>query len=162
MRGQKCPPFLGMRYQHCPQFLQSFLVAFRYRGRDLRGVNANKLVVQVKFRGGEPWSIEDFDGLLKHGERRTPAKHHLDDMGAHFLLVTNADAKGAARNLLVSDFEEQSDPSEFPRSLKKTLPNNPEGRVAIWGGAISRSTARKSSFASRRSKRPTYPAGEAA
>src|SRR5260221_4696478 len=97
-----------------------------------------KLVVQVKFRGGEPWSIEDFDGLLKHGERRTPAKYHLDDPDAHFLLVTNADAKGLARDLLVSDFEEQSDPLEFPSSLNKTLPNNPEGRVAIWGGATDR------------------------
>src|ERR1700730_18639900 len=47
LRGQKCPPFLGMRYQHRPQFLQSFLVAFRYRGRDLRGVNANVVVRQA-------------------------------------------------------------------------------------------------------------------
>ncbi len=97
-----------------------------------------KLVVQVKFRGGEPWSIEDFDSLLKHGERRVPAKDHLDDPDTHYLLVTNADAKGVARNLLVSDFEEPSDPAEFPPSLKTTLPNEPEGRVAIWGGATER------------------------
>lgn len=97
-----------------------------------------KLVVQVKYRGGEPWSINDFDSLLKHGERRRPAKHHLDDPDTHFLLVTNADAKGAARNLLVFDFEEQSDPLEFPPTLKTTLPTDPEGRIAIWGGVTDR------------------------
>ncbi|WP_369726089.1 hypothetical protein AB8Z38_16235 [Bradyrhizobium sp. LLZ17] len=97
-----------------------------------------KLVVQVKFRGGEPWSIDDLDKLLNHGERRRPAKHHLDDLDTRFLLVTNADAKGAARNLLVSEFEEQSDPLEFPPSLRKTLPLAPEGRIAIRGGATER------------------------
>nr|WP_315404353.1 hypothetical protein [uncultured Pseudomonas sp.] len=93
-----------------------------------------KLIVQVKSRAGEPWSIEDFERLLNHGERRTPAKHHLDDLNTHYLLVTNADAKGVARRLLVSDFEEKPDPLEFPPSLEKSLPNKPEGRVAIWGG----------------------------
>lgn len=93
-----------------------------------------KLIVQVKSRAGEPWSIEDFERLLNHGERRTPAKHHLDDLNTHYLLVTNADAKGVARRLLVSDFEENPDPLEFPPSLEKSLPNKPEGRVAIWGG----------------------------
>lgn len=97
-----------------------------------------KLVVQIKFRRGEPWSIEDLDRLLNHGEKRRPAKHHLDDLDTRFLLVTNADAKGAARNLLVSDFEEQSDPLEFPSSLRKTLPFAPEGRIAIRGGATER------------------------
>jgi len=33
-----------------------------------------KLVVQVKSRSGEPWSIKDFDALLNHGKERTPAK----------------------------------------------------------------------------------------
>jgi hypothetical protein len=92
-----------------------------------------KLIVQVKLRSGEPWSIEDFAALLEHGKERTPAMCHLDDPDAHYLLVTDADAKGVARNLLVDDFEEASDPAEFPPSLKKTLTKSPEGRVAIWG-----------------------------
>lgn len=100
--------------------------------------NGSRLIVQVKFRSGEPWSIQDFDNLLNHGEERTPAKHHLDDPDTRYLLVTNADAKGAARKLLVSDFEEQPDASDFPPSLRSTLPNSPEGRVAIWGGASER------------------------
>lgn len=97
-----------------------------------------KLVVQIKLRRGEPWAIEDFDALLNHGEKRRPAKHHLDDPNTRYLLVTNADAKGVARGLLVSDFEEQADATGFPASLKKTLAHKPEGRVAIWGGLSER------------------------
>ncbi|MET4244789.1 hypothetical protein [Bradyrhizobium sp. RT10b] len=40
-----------------------------------------KLVVQVKLRNSGPWSITDFDALLKQGTARRPAKHHLDDPG---------------------------------------------------------------------------------
>ncbi len=97
-----------------------------------------KLIVQVKSRSGEPWSISDFDALLNHGEERTPARHHLDDPDTHYLLVTDADAKGVARNLLVADFEEASDPAKFPSSLKRTLTKSPEGRVAIRGGLTGR------------------------
>ena len=97
-----------------------------------------KLVVQVKLNSGEPWSIEAFDALLNHGERRIKAKHHLDDPDVHYLLVTDADAKGVARRLLVGDFEEPSDASSFPPFLAKTLATSPEGRVAIWGGLTER------------------------
>lgn len=97
-----------------------------------------KLVVQVKCRSGEPWSIMDVDALLEHGVERMPAKHHLDDPDTHYLLVTDADAKGVARNLLVADFEEASDPAGFPALLKRTLTKSPEGRVAIWGGLTRR------------------------
>lgn len=101
-------------------------------------VNGYKLVMQVKLRGGEPWSIDDFAGLLEHGARRVPAKRHLDDPDTHYLLVTNADAKGVARDLLVSGFEESPDSQTFPASLGNILLNNPEGRVAIWGGLTQR------------------------
>lgn len=97
-----------------------------------------KLVVQVKLRGGEPWSVEDFISLLEHGKSRVPAKRHLDDPDTHYLLVTNADVKGVARDLLVSGFEESPDPQSFPPSLKPILTNAPEGRVAIWGGLTER------------------------
>ncbi|WP_017907173.1 hypothetical protein [Pseudomonas asplenii] len=93
-----------------------------------------KLVMQVKFCSGEPWSLADFENLLNYGKRRRPAKHHLDDPDTHFLLVTNADAKGVVRDLLVSGFEEKPDPAAFPRLLLQTLTKKPEGRVAIWGG----------------------------
>jgi hypothetical protein len=96
-----------------------------------------KLVVQVKMDNGEPWSVEDFEALLKHGSDkkggRRKALHHLDEPNTRYLLVTNADVKGAARGLLVEGFEELSDKASFPPSLYATLKASPEGRVAIWG-----------------------------
>ena len=65
-----------------------------------------KLVVQVKLRNSGPWSIKDFEALLKHGTTRQPARYHLDDPGTRYLLITNADAKGVARSLLVCGLEE--------------------------------------------------------
>ena len=96
-----------------------------------------KLVVQVKMDNGEPWSIEDFEALLKHGSDkkggRRKALHHLDDPNTRYLLVTNADAQGVARKLLVDGFEDIPDRASFPTSLRATLKASPEGRVAIWG-----------------------------
>ena len=97
-----------------------------------------KLIVQIKSTGGEPWSVEAFSALLEHGEERIKAKHHLDDPDARYLLVTDADAKGVVRSLLVDDFEERSDVDGFPASLKQRLGGTPEGRLAIWGGLTSR------------------------
>lgn len=96
-----------------------------------------KLVVQIKMDNGEPWSVEDLEALLKHGSDKTggrrKALHHLDDPNTRYLLVTNADAKGVARKLLVDGFEEVPDKASFPMSLHATLKASPEGRVAIWG-----------------------------
>jgi len=96
-----------------------------------------KLVVQVKMHNGEPWSVADFETLLKHGSDKTggrrKALHHLDDPNTRYLLVTNADVKGVARGLLVEGFEELSDQASFPPCLRATLKASPEGRVAIWG-----------------------------
>lgn len=96
-----------------------------------------KLVIQVKRDTGEPWSIADFDALLKHGSDkpggRRKALHHLDDPNTRYLLVTTADAKGVARGLLVEGFEEAPDRTKFPACLSDTLKHSPEGRVAIWG-----------------------------
>lgn len=97
-----------------------------------------KLVVQVKLRNSGPWSVAAFDALLKHGKKRRPARHHLDDPGTRFLLISNADATGVARDLLVAGLEEWPDEADFPSSLGRTLPNDPEGRVAIWGQLTER------------------------
>ena len=93
---------------------------------------ATRIIMQVKLRGGDPWSIKAFERLLKHGKRRTPAKDHLVDPDVRYLLVTNADVSGVARNLLVGDFEEQPGHEDFPESLRKILPDAPDGRVAIY------------------------------
>lgn len=85
-----------------------------------------KLVVQVKLRNSGPWSVAAFDALLQHGKKRRPARHHLDDPGTRFLLISNADATGVARDLLVAGLEEWPDEADFPSSLARTLPNDPE------------------------------------
>jgi len=92
-----------------------------------------KLVIQVKLRNSGPWAIADFDALLKHGTTRRPAKHHLDDPGIRYLLITNADATGVARDLLVRGLEEWPEEQSFPASLSGTLPHAPQGRIGIWG-----------------------------
>ena len=92
-----------------------------------------KLVVQVKLRNRGPWSITDFNALLGHGKARQPARCHLYDSGTRYLLITNADAKGEARNLLVHGLEEWPEDQVVPASLSAILPPEPEGRIAIWG-----------------------------
>ncbi|WP_201023137.1 hypothetical protein [Pseudomonas syringae] len=96
-----------------------------------------KLVIQIKMDNGEPLSVENFEGLIKHGSDkiggRRKALHHLDDPNTRSLLVTNADTKGVGRNLLVEGFEEVSDKTSFPPSRHATLKASPVGRVAIWG-----------------------------
>ncbi|HEY2346382.1 MAG TPA: hypothetical protein VGH80_10925 [Xanthomonadaceae bacterium] len=95
--------------------------------------NGYKLVVQVKLRNSGPWSIADFKTLLEHGTKRRPAKHHLDDPGTRYLLITSADATGEVRDLLVQGLEEWPPEQDFPVSLSATLPHAPEGRIGIWG-----------------------------
>ena len=97
-----------------------------------------KLVMQVKLRNSGPWTIKDFNALLKHGRTRKPARHHLDDPDTRYLLITNADGTGVARDLLVNGLEEWPEEQSFPASLSVTLPNEPEGRIAIWGGLNER------------------------
>ena len=92
-----------------------------------------KLVMQIKLRDSGPWSIKGFDALLKHGRTRQPARCHLDDPDTRYLLITNADTTGEARNLRVHRLEEWPEEQNFPASLSVTLPHAPEGRVAIWG-----------------------------
>ena len=92
-----------------------------------------KLVVQVKLRNDGPWSITAFNALLKHGTTRKQARYHLGDPDTRYLLITNADATGVARNLLVHGVEEWPEDQVVPASLSAILPPEPEGRIAIWG-----------------------------
>lgn len=90
-----------------------------------------RLIIQVKLVSGEPWSLEDFDTLLKHGTKRTPACKRLENPDVHYLLVTSCGVKGKLIDLRVSTFEEETDRSKFPASLRNTLSREPEGRVAV-------------------------------
>ncbi|GMM94504.1 hypothetical protein [Qipengyuania sp. MTN3-11] len=96
--------------------------------------NGHRLIIQVKRRSGEPWSIADFDALLNHGKKRRPARTHLADPKVRYLLVTSAAAKGVAMDLEVDGFEEPADKDKFPASLIGTLSADAAGRVAIWAG----------------------------
>ena len=92
-----------------------------------------KLVVQVKLRNSGPWSMVDFKALLKHGTTRQPARNLLVDPGTRYLLITNADTTGVARNLLVHGLEEWPEEQIIPSTLSAILPHESEGRIAIWG-----------------------------
>ena len=97
-----------------------------------------KLVVQVKLRNSGPWSIESFKALLNHGTTRKPARYLLEDPGTRYLLITNAEATGKARDLLVHGLEEWPEEQVVPPSLSAILPHEPQGRIAIWGGLAKR------------------------
>ncbi|MFT4279628.1 MAG: hypothetical protein QM576_25060 [Rhodopseudomonas sp.] len=97
------------------------------------GANS-RLIMQVKLRSGDLWSPAAFKRLLTHGKRRTPAKDHLADPDARYLLVTNADVSREARSLLVEDFEERPGHEILPDELRLILPDSSEGRVAIYAG----------------------------
>ena len=73
-----------------------------------------KLVVQVKLRNSGPWSINNFKALLKHGTTRQPARYLLDDPDTRYLLITNADTTGKARNLLAHGLEEWPEDQVVP------------------------------------------------
>ncbi|MDE2724175.1 MAG: hypothetical protein OXI59_12440 [Gemmatimonadota bacterium] len=82
---------------------------------DLAG--GHKLLMQVKLRNSDPWSIKEFDALLNHGTNRKPTRRHLDDPGACDCLIINADASGVVRKLLVRDQEEWPEGKDYPASL---------------------------------------------
>ncbi|MER9901875.1 hypothetical protein [Mesorhizobium sp. M0130] len=93
------------------------------------------LIVQVKRRTGEPWSVADFQALLKHGKARKAAREQLENPLNRYLLVTTAAVRGALLNLRVEDFEEWPEQGRMSQDLRQNLPNGADGRVAIWAGA---------------------------
>lgn len=101
-------------------------------GADIAGTE--KLIIQVKFRNGEPWSVSDLDRLLSHGTRRKSAWELLEDTCARYLLVTNAALKGEALGLEVDDFEDRTDAATFPKSLANGKSVDVSGRVAVYAG----------------------------
>jgi len=95
-------------------------------------IKARKLVIQCKQRNTGPWTIGDLARLLSHGKRRTPPKERLKNPDISYLLVTSADASGAARKLLVNSPTQWQKLGVMPATLKKVLPDNASGRVAVW------------------------------
>jgi len=91
-----------------------------------------KLIIQIKLKNDNPWSVADFARLLNHGVDRQPARVHLKDELVRYLLVTNADCSGVARTLAVTGFLERPDPADFPPSLRRMLTHVPEGSAHFY------------------------------
>jgi hypothetical protein len=93
-----------------------------------------KLIVQAKFRSGDPWKISNFIDLLNHGKKRDSAKTRLDsNANAKYLLVTSAALDGKIRGLGVKRPGSWPAPQDMPPSVKKVFDTDAAGRVAIVG-----------------------------
>lgn len=95
-------------------------------------LGATKLVVQAKLRGGDAWSVNAIQTLLKYGgKNRVSAAQRLADPEVHYLLVTSAGLNGKASRLRVKKPGLWPDAADFPASLKKVVPANSGGRVGV-------------------------------
>lgn len=93
------------------------------------------LVVQVKLRTGDAWTVAGIKALLAYGsDRRLSATKRLADPKVRYLLVTSAALNGKSRGLGVRNAGVWPKPSEMARSISKALPCGAAGRVAVIGG----------------------------
>jgi len=69
--------------------------------------------------------------MLKHGVRRESAAMRLKDKNVRYLLVTTARLNGKARGLRVRRSGSWPKPEDMPASIRKALPTDSAGRVAI-------------------------------
>lgn len=91
-----------------------------------------RMIVQVKLRSGDAWTMPGIQSLLQHGTVRKSAFQRLEeDPRARYLLVTNAALNGRTRDLGVRR------PGNWPKAEKtadlKGLPPDYAGRIAIIG-----------------------------
>lgn len=94
-----------------------------------------RLVVQVKFRDGDAWTLPTLNSLLKHGsDNRPSAASRLKDSDARYLLVTTASLNGPARRLRVRRAGQWPKADVLPASMQKLLPPKSAGRVAVISG----------------------------
>lgn len=91
------------------------------------------LIVQCKLRTTGPWNRTDIKRLLAHGTVRTKPRNRLKDVNARYLLITNADLSGVARQLFVDSVGEWPAASDMPADIGSDLPSNAGGRLAILG-----------------------------
>lgn len=92
-----------------------------------------RLVVQAKLRTGDAWTVANIQELLRHGKRRTSARDRLKDLSVRYLLVTSAALNGGTKNLQVAQPGVWPKPAKMPTAIKKILPPDSSGRVAIIG-----------------------------
>ncbi|MDL2285005.1 hypothetical protein LJC19_07700 [Oxalobacter sp. OttesenSCG-928-P03] len=96
------------------------------------GIGGYTLVVQVKLRGGDAWTINDINSLLKHGSPTRPsAVQRLENPAVKYLLVTSASTNGKARNLRVKRAGSWPKEGELPPSTAGIVPEKSDGRIAV-------------------------------
>lgn len=96
------------------------------------GLDNYILVVQVKLRGGDAWTISGINKLLKHGSpTRQSAAQRLSDPKIRYVLVTSAVLNGEARSLRVKRAGSWPKKSSLPISTAKFLPQSANGRIAV-------------------------------
>ncbi|OEZ90509.1 hypothetical protein JAB8_19520 [Janthinobacterium sp. HH106] len=90
-----------------------------------------RLIVQAKLRTGDAWTVSGIKALLNHGEVRESAARRLATPSARYLLVTSAALNGETRKLRVRRASIWPGATNMPASIKKMLPADAAGRVAI-------------------------------
>lgn len=97
------------------------------------GLDGYTLVVQVKLRSGDAWTINGINRLLKHGSpTRLSAARRLTDLAVRYVLVTSAVLNGQARILRVKRAGSwPKKKSGLPTSTANMLPVNADGRIAV-------------------------------
>lgn len=96
-------------------------------------IDGYRLVVQVKRRSGDAWTVRDVKALLEHGKARPSAKQRLVDPQVRYLLVTSAALNGGTRGLRVRKPGAWPDAANMPASIRSSLVPGAAGRVAIIG-----------------------------
>lgn len=97
-------------------------------------LNGYTLVVQVKLRSGDAWTVKGIVSLLKHGSAtRLSAAKRLAQPTIRYLLVTSAALNGKTRDLAVKHAGSWPKESGTPVSIVNALPAGAAGRVAVIG-----------------------------
>ncbi|HBI6864228.1 TPA: hypothetical protein K8E22_003914 [Enterobacter cloacae] len=104
------------------------------------GLNGYTLVVQVKLRNGDAWTVNGIVRLLNHGSAtRLSAAKRLADPSVRYLLVTSAALNGKTRDLIVHRAGNWPKEGRMSASVVKALPAGSAGRVAIIGNMDEKS-----------------------
>lgn len=105
------------------------------RVTDRLHVDSYVLVVQVKLRKGDAWTVSGIKNVLEYGSGgRVSAATRLGDSNVRYLLVTSAALNGGARGLFVRKPAQWPKPEKMPASISNALPAGAAGRVAVIGG----------------------------
>ncbi|MBJ9953043.1 hypothetical protein I5735_08330 [Acinetobacter baumannii] len=103
------------------------------RVETLVSLDGYTLVVQVKLRGGDAWTIKGINRLLNHGSAtRQSAAERLNDPTVRYVLVTSTVLNGNAQNLRVKRVGSwPQKKNSLPTSTAKILSVGTDGRIAV-------------------------------